>query len=727
MSHPYLYSSGTIPKTATFLLCLTVCLPAEALSGPDSQSTGNDKIAQAKPGKSADNSGKAQKNYAPPSDQPVIKEPSSPKAAAYYHYALGHLYEELAAANNNRSEYVNKAIENYQLTIKEDPSTSFLVQDIAELYRTSGRIREAVEQAQAAIKKNPDDLNSHRVLARIYTQQIGDAQANRVDEGMVKRALEQYNIITEKDPKDTESLVMMGRLQRVINNSVDAEATFKKALAVDPDNEDAITGLASLYSDRGDARSASELLEKMAKKNPSAKSYASLAASYESMREYSLAADAYSKALEIDPQHVELKEALAQDQAMAGRFDDALKTYADMVDDDPKSPKPYIGMSQIYREKKDFGKARETLDRAKAIDPDNLEIRYSEVGLLENEGKLPEAITALKSILDATSRRTYDAPQRTFRSRLLEQLGLLYRNTRQYDQAAATFHDIGTLNPDSAPRAEAQVANTYLAARNDAKALQAADAALRKYPNERTLHEVRAQILADQGKTDAALAELKNLLDGKNDREVYLAMADVHQKSKNFTQMAKDLDQAEKLSQTKEEKSAVLFMRGAMQEREKQYDQAEKTFRQVLSMDAANASAMNYLGYMLADRGERLPEAQNLITKALELEPNNYAFLDSLGWVYYRMNKLDAAEQQLTRSIQLSASKDPTIHDHLGDVYFKQGKIKDAVAQWQSSLKAFDSAPASEAEPDEVAKVRKKLDKARVRLAKEQGPKASNN
>ena len=720
MSHPYFHSSGNLPKTATFLLCLAVCLPAEALSGPDSQSTRNDKVAQANPGK-------AQKNYAPPSDQPVVKEPSSPKAAAYYHYALGHLYEELAAANNNRSEYVNKAIENYQLTIKEDPSTSFLVQDIAELYRASGRIREAVEQAQVAIKKNPDDLNSHRVLARIYTQQIGDAQANRVDEGMVKRALEQYKIITEKDPKDTESLVMMGRLQRVINDSVDAEATFKKALAVDPDNEDAITGLASLYSDRGDARSASELLEKMAKKNPSAKSYASLAASYESMHEYSLAADAYSKALEIDPQHVELKEALAQDQAMAGRFDDALKTYADMVDEDPKSPKPYLGMSQIYREKKNFAKAREALDKGKAIDPDNLEIRYSEVGLLENEGKLPEAITALKSILDATSRGSYDAPQRTFRSRLLEQLGLLYRNTQQYDQAAGTFHEIGMLNPDAAARAEAQVANTYLAARNDAKALQVVDAALQKYPKERTLHEVRSQILADQGKPDAALAELKKLLDGKNDREVYLAMADVHQKSKNFTQMAKDLDEAEKLSPTKEEKSAVLFMRGAMQEREKQYDLAEKTFRQVLSMDATNASAMNYLGYMLADRGERLPEAQNLITKALELEPNNYAFLDSLGWVYYRMNKLDAAEQQLTRSIQLSASKDPTIHDHLGDVYFKQGKIKDAVAQWQSSLKAFSAAPASEAEPDEVAKVQKKLDKARVRLAKEQAPKGSNN
>ena len=451
-----------------------------------------------------------------------------------------------------------------------------------------------------------------------------------------------------------------------------------------------------------------------------------LANAYESMHEYSLAADAYSQALQLDPSHAELKEALAQDQALAGRFDDALKTYADMQGDDPKSAKPYLGIAQIYREQKNYAKARESLNKAKELDPENLEVRYSEVGLLESEGKIADATAALKSILDTTTRRNYDPSQRTFRARLLEQLGMLYRTGEQYEQAASTFHEIGVLNPESAPRAEAQVANTYLAAHDDAKALSVVDNALQKYPSERTLHEVRAQILSDQGKNDVALAELKKLLDGKSDREVYLAMADIYQKSRNFSEAARVISEAEKLSQTKEDKSAVLFMRGALEERERKFDLAEKTFRQVLDMDGSNASAMNYLGYMLADRNVRLPEGQQLVSKALELEPNNYAFLDSLGWVYFRMNKLDLAEQQLSRSVQLSA-KDPTIHDHLGDVYFKEGKIKEAVAQWQSSLKAYSTAPSSEAEPEDIAKVQKKLDSARIRLAREERPKQSNN
>ncbi|MBV9268421.1 MAG: hypothetical protein JO061_19800, partial [Acidobacteriaceae bacterium] len=85
----------------------------------------------------------------PAAPAPVNQE--STQASAYYHFSLGHLYEELAQAYGNRSDYINKAIDNYRLAMKEDPNASFLVKDIAELYRISGRIREAVEEAQSAL------------------------------------------------------------------------------------------------------------------------------------------------------------------------------------------------------------------------------------------------------------------------------------------------------------------------------------------------------------------------------------------------------------------------------------------------------------------------------------------------------------------------------------------------------------------------------------------------
>jgi len=123
---------------------------------------------------------------------------------------------------------------------------------------------------------------------------------------------------------------------------------------------------------------------------------------------------------------------------------------------------------------------------------------------------------------------------------------------------------------------------------------------------------------------------------------------------------------------------------------------------------------------MLADQDVRLAEAEQLIQRALDQEPNNGAYLDSMGWVYYRMNRLDDAEKQLQRSLQF-ISKDPTIHDHLGDVFFKQGKIKDAITQWQLSLNEWSTSTPGDREPDAASKVQKKLESARVRLAKEEG------
>lgn len=655
----------------------------------------------------------------------AVQQSPSSKADAYYHFSLGHLYEEMAGTYGNRNDYVNKAIENFRLAIKEDPSASFLVEDIAELYRMSGRLRDAVEEAQTALKANPDDLNARRVLAHIYTQQIGDSQSKSIDEGMVRKAIEQYKIITEKDPKDVESLIMLGRLDRVVENSVDAEASFKRALTIEPDNEDAITGLASIYSDRGDVKTASGLLEQLVKKNPSPRALINLANDYESMREYSLAADAYKKALDLDPNRQELKQALAQDQAMAGRYEDALKTYQDMAQANPQDAAPYLGMAQIYRDQKKLDLARQSLGKAKQLDPENIEIQYDEVQLLQDEGRTPEAIAGLKAIVDKTARREYDPQQKQLRERMLEQLGDLYRTNQQYDVAVETFRQIATLDPDLAAKVSAQIVDTYRMAKDYAKAQQESDAAVTKYPNDRIVHEVRASLLADEGKSDAAIAELKKLLDGKNDQEVYLAMADTYQKARNYPEMGRTLDAADKLATSKEDKSQILFLRGAMYEREKKYDMAEKTFRQVLETDPTNASALNYLGYMLADQNIRLQEAHDLIKKAVSLQPNNYAFLDSLGWVYYRLDRLDDAERQLSRSIQLM-SKDPTIHDHLGDVYFKQGKIKEAIAQWQFSLNEWHASAPADIEPDEVAKVQKKLDSARVRLAREQSPNRTN-
>jgi tetratricopeptide (TPR) repeat protein len=305
---------------------------------------------------------------------------------------------------------------------------------------------------------------------------------------------------------------------------------------------------------------------------------------------------------------------------------------------------------------------------------------------------------------------------------LLDRLGFLYRSSEQYALSVEVYRQIAEIDPDSSARALAEIVETYRLAKDFPKAEAEADAAYKKYPDDRVIRAVRASLLADLGKTDQALAETRKLLDGKNDRETYINLAQIYEKAKNFSEMGKALDAAEKLSSSSEEKEGVVFMRGAMYERMKNFTAAEEEFRKVLAINPDNGSALNYLGYMLADRNVRLDEAHTLISKALEREPNNGAYLDSLGWVLFRQNKLPEAEEKLRHALQFM-SRDATVHDHLGDVYFREGKTREAIAQWQSSLKEWQNSAPGELDHSEVAKVQKKLDDAKVKLARESGTK----
>jgi tetratricopeptide (TPR) repeat protein len=182
--------------------------------------------------------------------------------------------------------------------------------------------------------------------------------------------------------------------------------------------------------------------------------------------------------------------------------------------------------------------------------------------------------------------------------------------------------------------------------------------------------------------------------------------------------MSKSLDEAGKVANTEEQKQQLAFSRGAMLERQKKVEASEAEFRKVLAMNPNHAGALNYLGYMLVDHGLKVDEATGMIQKALEIDPDNGAYLDSLGWAFYQQGKLNEAETLLVKALD-KIGQDPTVHDHLADVYLKLGKTKEAISQWQASIKDFQSPAGADSDPEDIAKVNRKLDAARVKLAKE--------
>src|SRR5262249_52331766 len=150
--------------------------------------------------------------------------------------------------------------------------------------------------------------------------------------------------------------------------------------------------------------------------------------------------------------------------------------------------------------------------KARELDSDSLDVRYEEVNLLADQNKTDEAIKALKGILDDMVKKSYSASEKENRLMLLERLAMLYRSASKYQDAVDTYQQMAQMDTEAGKTAGAKIssaiAETWLQAKDNKKALAEANDALKKYPDEPIAKLTHASVLAESGKVDEAVAEL---------------------------------------------------------------------------------------------------------------------------------------------------------------------------------------------------------------------------
>ncbi len=646
------------------------------------------------------------------------------RAKAYYHSALADIYEE-EAVNSGQPEYVTHAIEEYKDALNADPNSPELNDSLADLYLRVGRVREAEATARGLLKTTPDDVDAHKLLGRIYLRQLSESQ-NAVSSSSPKgnaldQAIAEYEKIVSLEPRDVENRMVLGQLYTVKREPQKAEEQFKTAQAIDPDSEEVVLNLARLYAESGDIDRAAKVIEAVPEADRSSKMEFALGAAYDQLKRPKDAIAAYRRAVDIEPGDARTMGALAQALLNDDQLDAALKEYRDASDADPDDVGTLIHISEIQRRQGKYEDALVTIRKVVKKDADNLEAAYNEGLLLDVLGRYDEAIEVYQHAVDLTSHANgaYTAEEKNNRGIFLERLGAVYHEQNKTDLAIATYQKLIDMGGDQSLRGYQGQVDTYRDAKMFDKAIEVSQRAVAANPNNNDLKLMLAGELADQGKVDEGLNLAKGLLkNSDDDRTVWLTLAQMNTRLHRWKDADDALNKASALTTKKEDRIYLLFLKGALAERQKHFEPAEDYFRQALEIDPSNAMVLNYLGYMLADKGTKLPEAIKMIRKAVDLDPMNGAYLDSLGWAYFKMGQYELAEDNLRQAVTRDQT-DPTVHEHLGDLYEKTGRIRLAAAQWQLSLSEFSKAAAADVEPADVAKLQHKLDSARVRLAKE--------
>ncbi|MFY9691420.1 MAG: tetratricopeptide repeat protein [Candidatus Acidiferrales bacterium] len=645
------------------------------------------------------------------------KPGDSPRADAYYYFTTGHL-QELEYEITTSEDMAEQSIASYKKALELDPGSVVTKERLAEIYAASRHTRDAVIEAQEVLKADPNNVDAHRLLARIYVRTLGDMGAGEAQQENIDKAVAEFQAILKIDPTDTYSALWLARLYRFENRHTEAEQVLRGLIQREPDNGPALEQLSQLLIDEGRSQEAIDLLTRSAGDSASPDIYDLLGDAYTQAKDYPKAEDAYRKAIELDPDDPGHRHGLAQALLSENKYAEALEQFKKLTELEPGTAENYLRMAQLDRRLGQYDDAESNLQHAKQLAPGSIEILYNEALLYEDQGRYDDAIKVLSdSIAGVKSQAGAQQASPNALAILYEQLGRAYSEAQNYPDAIDTFQEMAKLGPDIQKRAEILLINAYRDSHDVDRAIAEAKKALGASPKDPDLTITLAMLYADKSDTASGTQLLQTLLQGNaSDQQIYLDIAEVDQRGRKFADAEQAAAKAEELAQTPDDKEKVWFTQGAIYEHQKKYDLAEQEFRKVLAASPDDAPTLNYLGYMLADRGVRLDEATLMIQRAVKQEPSNGAYLDSLGWAYYKQNKLTEAEEYCRKAVDREGH-DPTILSHLGAVYVKLGQDQRAGEILERSLAEWQKVVPGDYEADKVSEVEAQLRTVKRRLA----------
>jgi tetratricopeptide (TPR) repeat protein len=163
-------------------------------------------------------------------------------------------------------------------------------------------------------------------------------------------------------------------------------------------------------------------------------------------------------------------------------------------------------------------------------------------------------------------------------------------------------------------------------------------------------------------------------------REAVEQLVMIYHEQKRLPEALRVLDSAKEAAAGDPE---LLYYLAHVYGRIEQKQTQEQMLQRVVELDPAHPGASNDLGYGWADEGKNLAKAEELIRVAVGAEPDNQSYLDSLGWVLYKRGKFAEALIYFERAIGPAARPDPVVLDHMGDVLYQLSRGTDAIKQWK--------------------------------------------
>jgi len=368
---------------------------------------------------------------------------------------------------------------------------------------------------------------------------------------------------------------------------------------------------------------------------------------------------------------------LGRAYAARGDWEQARREFLTAIELRPDYMVPRLALAQQQLTRREFDAALQTVDDLLTFDKSNINARLIQSSALMGQRKFDAARRALNELAEAQP----DSPDVWFQFGVLELAG------NHFEAAESAFRRAQVLNPQNS-RGLMGVVETYMAQNKTGDALEILGSETEKDPTRQDLLLALANTAVRAGKYDLAVQSFNRVLaqtdpNSKQQGDIYLRIGETYRRKGDSLGAIQALQKAR---ETMPDNVVVLSTLALVLDGAGRRCEAQQVYEATLKLDPNNAVALNNLAFLLAESGGDLDAALTMAQRAKQLLPNLYEITDTLGWIYLKKNLSDNAIE-IFKDLVVKAPNQSTFHYHLGMALYQKGDKPKAIKELNDALK----------------------------------------
>lgn len=577
-------------------------------------------------------------------------------------------YQAIGRAHVAREDYA-AAIAAFEAGLDLAAPGNWLFEDLKDrlvaVYETTGDLDGLAAYLDARLAENPADPGFQELLAETHMRRGDNAAAEAVLADVLARS-----------PGRRSALEMRLRLHREAGSLEELAATFETLIAQYPEEPDFLRRLGEAYLQHNKPEEALATWRRVAGEEASAADHALLAEWLERYEFYPEAAEAYARALALEPDR-EWRLRLAGLRYDMGEEEEALAAWQSAVAPED-TPAAEIAEVAAILASRDFPEeARALYRRAINRDPDNRDHVLAYARLLAAGEAWEEALPHFEQLADQDENEYFKTRGEQGLLDAYAALGTLDERRTEWEAAVAAHPD------DPAPRLK--LARLYARAGNRPDAVKLYEECAALEPENVDIQRRLAEAYRLNRQHGKAIAVLEGLMESDPARAGgYLRdLLALHARA-NDRDAA--IEAAERLVEMAPSSAEARSELAGIYQRYGEQDKALQQYRNVVQLDSDEPAYYRELGEALM-RSERLGQARDVFRKMLEAATNPTGRLDAvnhLAGVYVRLGRVEALAAEFRERVR-ATPKNLAAYEELAAVHRAAGDHKAALETIESA------------------------------------------